>query len=221
VKTIICLKGSAEAVPILERVKALGHRIVLVDPDLGCAGRGLADEFIQANHYDAAETFGAVHASGISPDAVLCCGGDTPVTAAGITEFYGLPGLTVAQARLSVDKLAQKTALKSAGLPVPRFAELEEGHYFNFSSPNPDIVLKPVDSRGARGVRRLRFGQPQDFGVILRAAEQASPTNRVMVEEWLDGPQLSTESIVVGGRALTMVGLRNYERLEEYVAVAG
>ena len=38
-----------------------------------------------------------------------------------------------------------------------------------------------------------------------------------MVERWLDGTQLSTESIIQDGRVLfTAVGLRNYTRLDEF-----
>ena len=48
-------------------------------------------------------------------------------------------------------------------------------------------------------------------------ARQHSPTERVMVEEYLSGPQVSTESIVVNGRCYTPgFSDRNYEYLERY-----
>ena len=44
-----------------------------------------------------------------------------------------------------------------------------------------------------------------------------SPTQRVMVEEYLDGPQVSTESVIVEGRCFTPgFSDRNYEYLERY-----
>jgi biotin carboxylase len=44
-----------------------------------------------------------------------------------------------------------------------------------------------------------------------------SPSERVMVEQYLEGPQVSTESIVTGGRCFTPgFSDRNYEHLEKY-----
>jgi biotin carboxylase len=48
-------------------------------------------------------------------------------------------------------------------------------------------------------------------------ARSHSPSERVMVEQYLDGPQISTESVVVGGRCWTPgFSDRNYEYLERY-----
>ena len=48
-------------------------------------------------------------------------------------------------------------------------------------------------------------------------AQSHSPTQRVMVEQYLDGPQVSTESMVIGGRCFTPgFSDRNYEYLERY-----
>ena len=48
-------------------------------------------------------------------------------------------------------------------------------------------------------------------------ARSHSPTERVMVEQYLDGPQVSTESIVIDGRCFTPgFSDRNYEFLERY-----
>jgi biotin carboxylase len=48
-------------------------------------------------------------------------------------------------------------------------------------------------------------------------ARSYSPTERVMVEQYLPGPQVSTESLVTGGRCYTPgFSDRNYEFLERY-----
>ena len=218
---LIALGGGIENVPVIQRAKALGHTVLVVDGRLAAPGMLTADVPVMASCYHTEQVLPALgyalKRSGLEPDGVICAGVDAPHVAAAIASAYRLPGLTPEAARLSVDKLAQKTALRAAGLPVPQFAELEEGGYLTLSSRNPDKVLKPVDSRGARGVQLLRFGRSQEFGAALAAAIKASSTGRVMVEEYLPGPQLSTESIVVDGRVLfTAVALRNYDRLDEY-----
>jgi biotin carboxylase len=76
-------------------------------------------------------------------------------------------------------------------------------------------VIKPVDSRGSRGVQRI--AQVEDLAKAYALARSHSPTERVMVEEYLDGPQVSTESIVIEGRCHTPgFSDRNYEYLETY-----
>lgn len=209
---VVALGGGIESLPILERIRALGHRLIVVDASPSAPGLRLADVPILASCYDAAAALAALDAAEVQSDAVLCAATDTPHVAAAIAEGYDLPGLTRAEARLSVDKLAQKRALRLAGLPVPEFCEL----FTDFPVPPAHMtVFKPANSRGARGVRRIR--DVSEIDAAFAAARAASPTGRVMVEQWLDGRQLSTESIVQGGRVLfTAVALRNYARLAEF-----
>jgi biotin carboxylase len=83
---------------------------------------------------------------------------------------------------------------------------IERGH---------NLVIKPVDSRGSRGVQRV--AQVEDMTKAYALARSHSPTQRVMVEEYLDGPQVSTESIVIDGQCHTPgFSDRNYEYLETY-----
>jgi biotin carboxylase len=78
-----------------------------------------------------------------------------------------------------------------------------------------DLVIKPVDSRGSRGVQRIAL--VQDLSEAFALARAHSPTERVMVERYLDGPQVSTESIVLDGVCHTPgFSDRNYEHLEKY-----
>ena len=78
-----------------------------------------------------------------------------------------------------------------------------------------DLVIKPVDSRGSRGVQRI--AKVEDLAAAFLLARSHSPSERVMVEQYLEGPQVSTESIVSGGRCFTPgFSDRNYEYLEKY-----
>jgi biotin carboxylase len=110
-----------------------------------------------------------------------------------------------------------KQKFSADGVPIPRFmplnsvAELRE----LVLQKGLPLVIKPVDSRGARGVLRLTDNIDLDWA--FEFSRQQSPTGRVMVEEFLAGPQISTESIVLDGVAHTP-GLsdRNYEFLETF-----
>ena len=215
-KTLVCLGGGIEAVPIIQRVHDFGFRAVIVDgnPNAPAANLGY---FIDASCYSASEAIDVLRSSGMSFDGVMCAAVDAPVACAEIAAAFGLPGLSVEAARLSQNKLEQVFALWNV-VPHPDKAnvEIEPGRVH---IPSWSGVIKPIDSRGGRGVIRLL--SDVDPSWAYEQARSASPTGRVMVEQWLDGPQISTESIVQDGRVLfTAVGLRNYTRLEEFAPYA-
>ena len=62
--------------------------------------------------------------------------------------------------------------------------------------------------------------QFEDAQRILRSEQQARKaggSGELIIQEWLDGQQVSTESVIVEGKALfTAVAVRNYARLEEF-----
>ena len=102
-------------------------------------------------------------------------------------------------------------------MPVPWFAEVATPQDLQRIAieRGRDLVIKPVDSRGSRGVQRV--AQVEDLAKAFLFARKHSPTERVMVEQYLSGPQVSTESVIVSGRCFTPgFSDRNYEYLERY-----
>jgi biotin carboxylase len=118
---------------------------------------------------------------------------------------------------LACDKLAMKSRFRDAGVAVPWFQSVATPQELQRIAVERgrDLVIKPVDSRGSRGVQRV--AKVEDLAKAFALAQSYSPTQRVMVEQYLDGPQVSTESLVTGGRCHTPgFSDRNYEFLERY-----
>ena len=219
VKTLLVVCGGAEAVPGIERVKALGVRVVVSDMDERAPGFAVADDRILASTYDVEETArcAAAYRDAHGLDGVLSIAADVPRTVAGVAAHLGLPGLSVETAALATDKLAMKDRFKAAGVPVPWYAAVESPARLAElrAARREPLVLKPVDSRGARGV--LLLSHATDLDAAFAASLAQSPSGRVMVEEFLAGPQLSTESAILDGRVYTSgCSDRNYELLERY-----
>jgi biotin carboxylase len=108
-----------------------------------------------------------------------------------------------------------KRRFRECGVPVPWFAAVASADELRtlMAKRGPDLVIKPVDSRGSRGVQRL--ARVEDLGAAFTLAQDYSPSGRVMIEAYLSGPQVSTESIVTRGRCYTPgFSDRNYELLE-------
>ena len=96
--------------------------------------------------------------SGAKPDdGVICVAADAPLTAALVAERLKLPGISCATAILACDKLAMKQRFKERAVNVPWFAPLSSVAELEalIAERGPHLVIKPVDSRGSRGVQRL------------------------------------------------------------------
>ncbi len=219
-KTLLIVSGGIEAADAAKRAKEMGHYVVVSDRDPEAPGFQFADSCLIADVYGAAETAAAAerYSRKIRKiDGVICVAADAPVTAATVAKRLGLPGISIEAAELACDKLAMKTRFAARGVPVPWFAEVATPQALARVAieRGRDLVIKPVDSRGSRGVQRV--AQVADLDKAFWFARSHSPSERVMVEQYLDGPQVSTESVVVGGRCFTPgFSDRNYEYLERY-----
>src|SRR5476651_1735814 len=219
-KTLLIISGGIEAADAAQRAKEMGYTVVVSDRDPQAPGFAFADSCLIADVYGASETAAAAerYSRKIRKiDGVLCVAADAPVTAATVAQRLRLPGLPIHVAELACDKLAMKKAFLSAGVAVPWFAEVVTPQELQrvAVARGRDLVIKPVDSRGSRGVQRI--ANVEDLTSAFLLARSHSPTERVMVEQYLDGPQVSTESIVLDGRCYTPgFSDRNYEYLERY-----
>jgi biotin carboxylase len=219
-KTLLIVSGGIEAADAARHAKEMGLNVVVSDRDPEAPGFAFADSCLIADVYGASETAAAAerYSRKIRKiDGVICVAADAPVTVATVAAKLGLAGISIPTAELASDKLAMKRRFSECGVPVPWFSEvltvqalqriaIERGN---------NLVIKPVDSRGSRGVQRI--AQVKDLTKAFALARSHSPTQRVMVEEYLDGPQVSTESIVIDGRCFTPgFSDRNYEYLDTY-----
>jgi biotin carboxylase len=219
-KTLLIVSGGIEAAHAAKRAKEMGLYVVVSDRDHEAPGFAYADSCLIADVYGADETAAAAerYSRKIRKiDGVICVAADAPQTTAAIVKRLGLPGLSTESARLACDKLAMKERFLAAGVPIPWFAPVTTVQQLQRIAieRGRDLVIKPVDSRGSRGVQRV--AQVEDLTKAFAFAREHSPTQRVMVEQYLDGPQVSTESIVVNGRCFTPgFSDRNYEYLDRY-----
>lgn len=219
-KTILIVSGGIEAADAAKRAREMGYYVVVSDRDPHAPGFSFADSVLLADVYSPDETAAAAERFSRKLrkiDGVICVAADAPVTAATVAKRLGLPGISLESAKLACDKLAMKERFLAAGVPIPWFSPVATPQALQRVAieHGRNLVIKPVDSRGSRGVQRVE--QVEDLSKAFHFALQHSPTDRVMVEQYLSGPQVSTESIVVDGVCHTPgFSDRNYEYLERY-----
>ena len=219
-KTLFVISGGTEAVPGIQRARDMGLRVVVSDINPKAPGFEIADDRVIADTYSIDDTVAAAlhYQKTIKPiDGVMCIASDVPLTVASVAHVLGLPGITIETAQLASDKLAMKQRFFEKGIPIPWFRKVDSVTHLRriLSKHGFPVVLKPVDSRGARGV--LRLTEYVDLDWAYEHSISFSPSKRVMVEEYLDGPQISTESAIINGQAVTPGFTdRNYEFLDRF-----
>ncbi|MCS6113383.1 ATP-grasp domain-containing protein [Shewanella baltica] len=216
-KNLLIIGAGIEACEGIKVAKGMGLGLIIADGNPAAPGLALADWQIIESTYDGEAILDQVkklQANGIHIDGAIAMCADVPLSVATVTNALGLPGLSMDSAFLVSDKLAMKIKLQSEGIPIPRFADVsdklklvEQATAIGFP-----LIIKPVDSRGARGVQLI--DTPETLDTAWQLAAKESPTSRVMLEEYLEGPQFSTETLVDRGRCHTLgFADRNYEWL--------
>ncbi|RKX78981.1 MAG: carboxylate--amine ligase [Spirochaetes bacterium] len=188
-------------IPSIRIARRKGLRVVVADGNPGAPGAGMADEFLHVDLKDKerlAEEAKIIARNG-GLQGVFTAGTDFSTTVAWISEKIGLPGIPYSVALNATDKSRMRRIFKEKGIPSPEFAVVdsdkslvERGEKIGFP-----MVVKPVDNMGARGVRRV--DTLEDLKEAFTLAKGNSGSGRVILEEYIPGPEFSLDAIVSGG----------------------
>ncbi len=209
-----------EMKPGIEWAKEMGLEVVATDMNPRAVGLAAADHAEVVSTRDVAGTVAAAQKwhRRLGLDGVMTLAADVPVTMAAVAQALNLPGLDMETAVLAQDKLAMKQRLKEKGIPIPRFAaghtlaEVKEACQ-EIGFP---VVIKPIDNCAARGVSLVK-GETEIKAAFEWAQRHQLKERIVLVEEYLPGPQISTESLIWEGRIYTTgFADRNYELNEQF-----
>jgi biotin carboxylase len=123
------------------------------------------------------------------------------VPLAAAREALGLPGLSVEAATNFRDKARMKALLRANGVPCARHRlapSMDDAAAFAEASGFP-VVVKPPAGAGAQQTYRV-----ENFDQLRRAlaVQPPSPTNPVLLEEFVRGQEHSFETISIDGKAV-------------------
>ncbi|MFF2657332.1 ATP-grasp domain-containing protein [Kitasatospora sp. NPDC058032] len=185
---------------------AAHHRVVLIGRSgPGWEGPYIADHEV-ANLDDLDDLVGAVDdllANDIR--GVLTWDEFSLVGAAHVAALLGTPGNSTATATACRDKAASRDAFAARGVPSARSTLVttrEEAEVAAAATGYP-LVLKPARQAGSIGV--IKAEGPGDLAAAYAHASWAAwaaaddEGSNVLVEEYLDGPEISVECVTVRG----------------------
>jgi biotin carboxylase len=206
--TVLVLGAGIMQGPSLRSARRMGWRTVAADANPEAPCRSLADSFELVDLKDRHGMLALARRlrEGEGLDAVFTAGTDFSTTVAYVCERLGLPGVPLAAAERATDKHLMRQALRAAGVPCPDSVEYDGTGEAVDAAGNLRLpfVVKPVDSMGSRAVRRVDAGE--QLREACRAAMAASRSGRAVIEEYMDGPELSLDAVVWRGR-VTVCGV--------------
>jgi biotin carboxylase len=201
--TVLVLGAGIMQGPSLRAARRMGWRTVAADANPEAPCRSLADRFELVDLKDRDGMLalaGRVLEEG-GLDAVFTAGTDFSTTVSYVCERLGLPGVPLAASERATDKLLMRRALRAAGVPCPEFVGYEgTGDPADAAGGlRRPLVVKPADSMGSRAVRRV--DSDGELREACRAAVAVSRSRRAVIEEYMDGPELSLDAVVWRGEA--------------------
>lgn len=200
-KKMMILGASELQIPAIKKAKELGYQIILVDYNEHAPGFALADVKLVVSTLDQEAVL--LEAQRLKPDVVITSTSDGPVrTAAYVNEKLGKrPDLSYENALCATIKSKMRDRLREYGVPIPQYFAVEDFDAFTkaVNALHTHCIVKPADNAGSRGVVLLTADHGEMMEEIYRYSKDNSRNGTVMVEEVMEGLEVSVEALVIEG----------------------
>jgi biotin carboxylase len=130
-------------------------------------------------------------------DAIVPVDDAGVVIAALAAEQLGLPHNSPAAALATRDKSIMRRLLAAAEVDQPAFAVVEGDPRRESDRIGYPQVVKPIALSGSRGV--IKIGAREELGETVEKVRRIAGESRLLIEEFVPGPEVAVEGIVWGG----------------------
>jgi biotin carboxylase len=191
---LLVLGAGPAQLGLLETAKAHGIWTAVCDRNPGAPGFALADRrcIVSIEDEPAIERL----ASALELDGLISPGTDPAVAvAARVAEKLGLAHpITPAVAQVVTNKVRQRETLAAAGIPHPRWQVAAAETKLELELP---VVVKIYDRAGHTGLTLVR--RASELSPALADARKSSRSGAVLVEEYVDGPEVTVTGFSADG----------------------
>ncbi|MEE0394830.1 ATP-grasp domain-containing protein [Holdemanella biformis] len=201
-KKLMILGASILQLPAIEKAKEMGLDVLVVDmnPDaVGFKVPGIEKEIISTIDIQAVISAAKRHRI----DGIMTLATDMPMrTVAAVAKEMNLIGIDEETALKATNKAEMRKALQVNNVPIPKFYVVSNKDEYKdvVKQFNVPFIVKPADSSGSRGIFEVKDIHNEDL--IVEAYEYCHPFSRVgdvVVEEYMEGPEVSVETLTVNG----------------------
>lgn len=197
-KKILIIGASILQLPAIKKAKEMGLNTAVVDYNPNAIGIKDADHYYNASTMD--ENAVVTAARDFKPDGIMTLATDMPMRGvAKASEALGLKSISYDSALKATDKYLMIKAFKDYGVASPWYYLINNKEDLlalrnRLSYP---CIMKPTDNAGSHGVVKA-----DSFESILLNYDYSLSNSRkggVIIEEFLEGEEVSVEVMVVNG----------------------
>jgi biotin carboxylase len=183
--------------PLVEKAKDMGLYTICFAWADGAVCADVADKFYPISIVEKDEILNVCRKENI--DGICSVASDVAApTVAYIAEKLGLVGNSYEAACKANNKYEMRRVFMDAGVPCPRFkkVQLQEGiEPVDLEYP---LIVKPVDRSGSLGVAKIN--NKEGLGIAVEKALEFSFCKQAIVEEYIEGREISVEFISYKGK---------------------
>ena len=198
-------------VPLISACRRLGYRVIAVDIDPSAPGFRLADHVVNLSAHEPEPIYRALVERGVDLgeiEAVITTASrgciTTAATLAGRIGVPG-PGIPLEAAEMLVERERFRQFLVAHSFDTPRFSVVSSARAAN-GLPYPAVVKSNQNTSGSAGITLIKG--PGELPAAVERAQQASESVEVIVEEFIEGPDVGVFGLFCDGEptAEVMVG---------------
>ncbi len=222
-KRIMIIGAGFLQVPAIETAHEMGLKTIVSDYNKDAPGMKIASVPLVMSTKDIEGTvrIAKEYAEKDRIDGVITVGTDASMTVAAVANALDLPGIKFEDAEAATNKIKMRQRFKKYKVSSPDFSEcwsIDDVYSFIDKHSLP-VVIKPSDNMGARGV--IKINSIDDVEFAFKHAKQGSPSGELIIEEYMDGPELSIDALIYNNKIrITGIADRIIER-EPYFIETG
>ena len=200
-KKMMILGAGVLQVPAILKAKELGYQVIAVDYDINASGFGYADVCLYISTLDEEEVY--KQALMYNPDVIITSTSDAPIrTVAYVNQKLGRAAdLSYEDALCATNKAYMRQRFEKSGVPIPKFYIVNSFEEYKkaVGKLKDKFIVKPADNAGSRGVELVAKRDVTLIDKVYYSSKEYSRTGTVLVEEFVEGPEVSVESFTVNG----------------------
>jgi len=218
---LLVLGAGTDQLYMINTAKKMGLKVVAVDGNPEAPGLSIADHSQAIDFVKIDEVIlycEKLISKGVKLKGVSTMGSDIPQLVSEVSSYFGWIGPTKETGILASHKFRMKVRFEEMGIKVPKFSIVKNSKQILVAWDKWQaikVIIKPTDRAGSRGIRVITNRNEVDSA--FKYTSSHSKNGEILLEEYIEGLQISTETIAVNGNYTTPgFADRVYEDMESF-----
>lgn len=182
---------------LINTVKRMGFRAVVIDPDPKAEGAKLGDVFISiaGDDYEGTRSIALEH----NVIALVTAATDNPLPLmAKLAEELGLRFPSYESVMAVLDKGRFKKLLLENNIPCAKGKSYSIDELPDYDSLEYPVIIKPNKNSGSRGV--VKCNNREELEAELLSVKQFCRDGKYIIEQYIEGDEISVEGLLINGK---------------------